>query len=363
MTDLDSTIRAALDDIVRTAPDPAPSPLRSVSEPSRARRLPAITIGSALVVATALAGLVFVVTRPADETDSPAATAASTESSGPTVNVPSPMDSLIPSSLPTGYRVQQAYTSPAAAADPTRQLYVIAQRLPNGEIGPSIDVVSDDSTSIFSQDGEITFEREPVTLANGVEAQMLWWGSQNDRLSLEYLDPTGRAVVISTKAIDRDPAAAQRLITTANGIAVIDLDASVLGPLPDGYEVVASTPELIGGGPTSTLVLSDGSQPGRSITLSLALQPPSGFPFNAGMSDGFQPLTVRGKSGYTSTHLYSDCDCPTTTMTWLERPDLQVTVTGDAVPLDDLRAFAESLEPAQTSAWDALANTAAQPPG
>lgn len=364
MTDLDTLIRAAVDDIVAATPRPSTDLVAhsvvdgAVGPVQRARVAALIALAAAMVV-----GLVVIVTRPTDvsEESSPAApppvetTVAASEL--PVV--------FLPTTLPESFELNQAYTAGATTASATVQRFIVGQALPDGGFGPTIEVVSDTPESILATDGEIVFERRPVTLANGVEAEFLWWGDANQRLTLQYVGVPGRAVSISANATAPDAPIADVMLAVANGTPVVDTDAQVLGPLPDGYAVLASSyvlaskDELDTGGPSWSVNYVKRDDAGTALTVTSRSNPPTGFPFTSGMTDGYDPIDVRGHSGYVSRHDYPGCDCPTIQLTWLERPDLQITVSADSMTVDDLLTIATELQPVGSAEWSALMDESA----
>lgn len=362
MNDLDVHIRAAIDDIVAAIPvAPAEMPMPSAVANGHQRRGWPMTVATLGAAAALIAALGFVVTRPTQpEGEAPAAAPQPSSSSAPD-DVGTPM-LLLPASPPAGFRVDQVFEQPATVAAPDGlQRIVIGQRLPDGGFGPTIDLISGPPESILADDGEIQFERRSVTLANKEPAEFLWWGAANERLSLQYISTSGRAVSIAANATTADGTIADLLLAVANATAVVDIDAQVLSPLPDGYEVLATSAQLDSGGP-SWSVDYVGIDSSRALTITSRAQPPSGFPFTTGSSDGYTPIKVRGHDGYISSHDYPDCNCPTTVITWLERPDLQITVAGDALTTDELATIADELELADDTDWSALASSAPSSP-
>jgi hypothetical protein len=353
MTDLELIIRNAIDDIVAATPPAADDLPRQQSRGAERRSVWRTVAVGAAAASIVVAGLGYLVTRPIDHENDAAATQPS--SPGPaTVTTPAfPVIYLPPPTL-AGFDVGQAAEQPATSADnsPFGQL-VIGEKLVDGGFGPLIRLTSGSPDAVLLTDGELEFDRRSVVLDGGVSAEFLWFGDSNRALALQYTAPSGRAVMIMANAETATDPIADVLIAIADSATAGDR-VEVEGPLPAPYEVLAANDELDTGGPSWWVTYRDRTDLGRQFVITSRAQPPSGFPISVGINDPLSPIAIRGHTGFISRHDYLECECPTIVITWLERPDLQLTIAGDSMTEDELLAIANSLQPAGEDRWTAI---------
>jgi hypothetical protein len=353
MIDIDAHIRSAIGDIVAATPAPSSELSRRSTVADDRRRAWPLAVAMVGMAAAMVVGLAIIATRPTGPSNvTPAAASQpSTVNSQPAASA----TLFVPASAPDGFRVNQVADQAATVAPGAIQSIMIGKRLPDGGYGPTIQLTSGSPDAILATDGEVVFERRPVDFGSGESAaEFLWWGDANKVLSLQYVSASGRAVSIIAIADSADDPIGAVLLAIANATAVVDTDAQVLTPLPDGYEVLVDGTDPDVGGPLRVVNYVDAEKPGRNFSIAARVDPPSSFPFTAGFIDGLTPIQIRGRQGYTTRHDYLGCNCPTILITWLERSDLQITLTGDSLTLEELLAIAESLQPAGDIEWAAL---------
>lgn len=370
MKALDEVLDAAAADIRRATeqlPIPTTFPDDGVRLVRRRESHMRVLVGAA-AVALLVVGIAWIQARPTDSPSVIPSDVTSTSLAGPGVaSLP-----LELTQTPPGYAMVGQVVRPRAEVNLRSAVFV--KRDPQGEVIDKVVVRVGDFSLVGFEQGEIVSAPANLPTA-GTGRRVIEESSRVVHVEFLVRDFGHLDLASYHQDATTDLQVADQMLAMAATLDLSTADISVVGSLPDGWELAVSGLEP--GYATEEIFQAfevDVPEGGNKILISNWMTTDLGMPYWE-MDETLDPINVRGHSGFVSTITYppSDPTAPpppnaggSTSLIWMEAPGHWVTLRGHDMNVEQVLALAEQLTPAVSGQWGettgvAVTTTTAQP--
>ena len=370
MKALDEVLDAAAADIRRATeqlPIPTTFPDDGVRLVRRRESHMRVLVGAA-AVALLVVGIVWIQARPTDSPSVIPSDVTSTSLAGPGVaSLP-----LELTQTPPGYAMVGQVVRPRAEVNLRSAVFV--KRDPQGEVIDKVVVRVGDFSLVGFEQGEIVSAPANLPTA-GTGRRVIEESSRVVHVEFLVRDFGHLDLASYHQDATTDLQVADQMLAMAATLDLSTADISVVGSLPDGWELAVSghEPGYVAEEFFQAFEV-DVPEGGNKILISNWMTTDVGMPYWE-MDETLDPINVRGHSGFVSTIAYppSDPTAPpppnaggSTSLIWMEAPGHWVTLRAHDMDVGQVLALADQLTPAVSGQWGettgvAVTTTTAQP--